>query len=55
MKIERNLTLLRQLQLFLYEHLKLNMDTVGMESLIDMCRRRRVLLRTCEFAGDFEK
>jgi hypothetical protein len=56
MKIERDLTLtlplLLLLQLLLSERLELNVDTVGMGNLINMCRRRRVLLRTCEFAGD---
>ena len=51
MKIERDLTL-PLLQLLLSERLELNVDTVGMGNLINMCRRRRVLLRTCEFAGD---
>jgi hypothetical protein len=57
MKIERDLTLTLTflpllLQLLLSERLELNVDTVGMGNLINMCRRRRVLLRTCEFAGD---
>jgi hypothetical protein len=40
------------LQLLLSERLELNVDTVGIGNLINMRRCRRVLLRTCEFAGD---